>query len=68
MARLLRRIDTGRAGRFELSHLRSLCDVLPGSGRCGLVDGAVTVVLSSLQKYGDEYEALSAGGHADDRR
>jgi len=30
--------------------------VLPGSGRCGLIDGAVTVVNSSLDKFREEYE------------
>ncbi len=55
MARLLRRIDTGAAGPEDVDHLESLCHVLPGSGRCGLVDGAVTVVRSSLEKYRDEY-------------
>ena len=58
MSQLLRRIDTGQARPHDLPHLRSLCEVLPGSGRCGLVDGAVTVVVSSLRKYGDEYAAL----------
>ena len=57
LSRLLRRIDTGRGGERELAHVESLCSVLPGSGRCGLVDGAVTVVRSSLDKYGDEYRA-----------
>ena len=55
MARLLRRIDTGAADPEDVDHLESLCDVLPGSGRCGLVDGAATVVRSSLDKYRDEY-------------
>jgi NADH-quinone oxidoreductase subunit F len=55
MARLLRRIDTGTAGSEDVDHLESLCHVLPGSGKCGLVDGAVTVVRSSLDKYRIEY-------------
>lgn len=35
-----------------------LCRILPGSGRCGLIDGAVTVVDSSLNQFREEYEAL----------
>ena len=51
------RIDTGTAAPGDLDHQESLCDVLPGSGRCGLVDGAATVVRSSLDRYGGEYDA-----------
>ena len=54
---LLQRIDTGRGTRGDLDNLRGLCAMLPGSGRCGLIDGAVTVVRSSLHKFGGEYEA-----------
>jgi NADH-quinone oxidoreductase subunit F len=57
MSRLLNRIDTGRGVRRDLDALRSLCAILPGSGRCGLIDGAVTVVESSLRTFPDEYEA-----------
>jgi hypothetical protein len=35
----------------------NLCSILPGSGRCGLIDGAVTVVESSLRTFPEEYEA-----------
>ena len=31
--------------------------LLPGSGRCGLIDGAVTVVESSLHQFREEYDA-----------
>ena len=34
------------------------CEPQPGSGRCGLIDGAVTVVDSSLRKFRGEYERL----------
>jgi NADH-quinone oxidoreductase subunit F len=57
MSRLLNRIDTGRGARRDLDALRSLCHLLPGSGRCGLIDGAVTVVESSLRTFPEEYEA-----------
>jgi NADH-quinone oxidoreductase subunit F len=57
LARLLNRIDTGRGVGHDLEALRSLCSILPGSGRCGLIDGAVTVVESSLRTFPDEYEA-----------
>ena len=55
MARLLHRIDTGAAGRDSVAALESLCELLPGSGRCALIDGAVTVVESSIRKFPQEY-------------
>ena len=57
LARLLNRIDTGRGVRDDLAALENLCHILPGSGRCGLIDGAVTVVESSLQQFREEYDA-----------
>jgi NADH-quinone oxidoreductase subunit F len=54
---LLQRIDTGAGRRADLEALVNLCRILPGSGRCGLIDGAVTVLDSSLVKYRDEYRA-----------
>jgi NADH-quinone oxidoreductase subunit F len=57
MARLLNRIDTGRGVRADLESLQNLCRILPGSGRCGLIDGAVTVVESSLHTFPEEYES-----------
>jgi NADH-quinone oxidoreductase subunit F len=58
LTRLLNRIDTGRGVRADLDALENLCSILPGSGRCGLIDGAVTVVASSLQQFRHEYEAV----------
>ena len=58
LTRLLNRIDTGRGVRTDLDALQNLCRILPGSGRCGLIDGAVTVVESSLRQFRGEYEAL----------
>ncbi|QYY29937.1 SLBB domain-containing protein [Cupriavidus pinatubonensis] len=57
LMRLLNRIDTGRGVRADLEALENLCRILPGSGRCGLIDGAVTVVDSSLHQFRDEYES-----------
>jgi NADH-quinone oxidoreductase subunit F len=57
LMRLLNRIDTGRGVRADLDALENLCRLLPGSGRCGLIDGAVTVVVSSFQQFREEYEA-----------
>ncbi|WP_236025308.1 NADH-ubiquinone oxidoreductase-F iron-sulfur binding region domain-containing protein [Arenibaculum pallidiluteum] len=62
LAHLLQRIDTGLATRADLDAVEHLCDLLPGSGRCGLIDGAVTVVASSLQRFRSEYEGQLAGG------
>ncbi len=58
LTQLLNRIDTGRGVRADLDALQNLCRLLPGSGRCGLIDGAVTVVESSLRQFRGEYEAL----------
>jgi NADH-quinone oxidoreductase subunit F len=41
-----------------MAALEQLCRILPGSGRCGLIDGAVTVVESSVSQFREEYEAL----------
>lgn len=57
LMRLLNRIDTGRGVHADLEALENLCRILPGSGRCGLIDGAVTVVESSLNQFRAEYEA-----------
>jgi NADH-quinone oxidoreductase subunit F len=57
LMRLLNRIDTGRGVRADLDALENLCRLLPGSGRCGLIDGAVTVVESSIQQFREEYDA-----------
>lgn len=61
LSRLLRRIDTGVGVQADLRALESLCALLPGSGRCGLVDGAVTVVRSSMQQFREEYERQLIG-------
>ncbi|HWT36992.1 MAG TPA: NADH-ubiquinone oxidoreductase-F iron-sulfur binding region domain-containing protein [Paraburkholderia sp.] len=60
MMRLLNRLDTGRGVRADLEALENLCRILPGSGRCGLIDGAVTVVESSIDQFRSEYETLLA--------
>ena len=57
LTRLLNRIDIGLGVRADLEALENLCRILPGSGRCGLIDGAVTVVESSLHQFRDEYDA-----------
>lgn len=56
LSRLLRRIDTGSGLQTDLRALESLCSLLPGSGRCALIDGAATVVSSSLQQFKEEYQ------------
>jgi NADH-quinone oxidoreductase subunit F len=55
MARLLERIATGRGTDSDRQALEHLCAILPGSGRCALIDGAVTVVKSSLETFPQEY-------------
>lgn len=53
---LLGKIDTGRGTRADLDTLITLCRILPGSGRCHLLDGAVKVLDSSLYHFMNEYE------------
>ena len=56
LSRLLRKIDLGGGSQADMNALPNLCSVLPGSGHCGLIDGAVTVINSSLEKFRGEYE------------
>ncbi len=53
---LLDKIDTGRGRESDLEALVNLCEILPGGGRCHLLDGAVKVLESSLYHFIDEYE------------
>jgi NADH-quinone oxidoreductase subunit F len=57
MMRILSRIDTGRGVRADIDALENLCRILPGCGRCSLIDGAVTVVESSLLTFREEYDS-----------
>ncbi len=53
---LLDKIDTGRGRKSDLDTLINLCEILPGGGRCHLLDGAVKVLDSSLYHFKDEYQ------------
>lgn len=57
IAQLLNKIDTGQAKDVDLDSLISLCKILPGSGRCHLLDGAVNIVDSSLKHFEHEYKS-----------
>jgi NADH-quinone oxidoreductase subunit F len=52
---LLRKIEQGRGHDSDLNELINLAEMLPGSGRCGLVTGAATVIRSSLDKFRPDY-------------
>ncbi len=54
-ASLLRKIEQGRGHSSDLKELINLSEMLPGSGRCGLVTGAATVIRSSLEKFRPDY-------------
>jgi NADH-quinone oxidoreductase subunit F len=59
MSRLLDRIDTGRGTTADLTTLENLCAMLPGSGRCHLINGAVLLLDSAFHHFHDEFkEAL----------
>ncbi len=53
---LLERIDCGQGSHRDLDHLQHLCRILPGSGRCHLLDGVIKVVNSSFDHFMDEFE------------
>lgn len=55
VSRILERIEAGAGRSSDLAVLEHLARLLPGSGRCGLVDGAATVLASSLETFGEEY-------------
>jgi len=55
IALLLGRIDTGQGSQADLDTLINLCKILPGAGRCHLLDGAIKVLDSSLYHFMDEY-------------
>jgi NADH-quinone oxidoreductase subunit F len=53
---LLERIDTGRGSRADLDALIDLCRILPGAGRCHLLDGVVKLLDSSINQFMHEYQ------------
>jgi NADH-quinone oxidoreductase subunit F len=55
-AQLLTRIDTGKGSRADLDSLMNLCNMLPGAGRCHMLDGSMKVLQSSMQHFMHEYE------------
>lgn len=57
MSQLLNKIDTGKGVKADLDNLIDLCQILPGTGRCHLLEGAVKVVDSSLYHFLNEYES-----------
>ena len=56
ISRLLERIEAGVGRPSDLVALENLAHLLPRSGRCALVDGAATVLASSLRTFRSEYE------------
>jgi NADH-quinone oxidoreductase subunit F len=56
VSRILERVESGAGRPGDLEALENLARMLPGSGRCGLVDGAATVLASSLSAFRSEYE------------
>lgn len=55
LSRLLDRIDTGRGTAADLATLENLCALLPGSGRCHLLNGVVQLLDSSFRHFPNEY-------------
>ncbi len=55
-SQLLTRIDSGNGNRADLDTLINLTRILPQSGRCHLLDGAMKLLDSSLYHFMNEYE------------
>jgi NADH-quinone oxidoreductase subunit F len=55
-AMLLEKIDTGRGTRADLEALMDLCRILPGTGRCHLLEGVVKLLDSSFTHFLHEYQ------------
>jgi bidirectional [NiFe] hydrogenase diaphorase subunit len=55
---LLDRITSGRGTYTDLRHLEQLCATVRDTSLCGLGQSAPNPVLSTLQYFGEEYEAL----------
>lgn len=54
--RMLVRIEKGQGEEKDLDTLKSVCDSMAGRTLCAFGDAAITPVLSSMQKFRDEYE------------
>jgi NADH-quinone oxidoreductase subunit F len=68
MSRLLDRIDTGRGTQADLNILKNLCTMLPGSGRCHLVNGAAILLNSAFGHFYDEFERALVAPRAQNGR
>jgi bidirectional [NiFe] hydrogenase diaphorase subunit len=61
MHHLLQKITAGRGARRDLRDLEQLCAVVRDTSLCGLGQSAPNPVLSTLQYFRGEYEALLGG-------
>ncbi len=52
---LLQKIDTGCGTQADLDALMDLCRILPGAGRCHLLEGVVKLLDSSFEHFLHEY-------------
>lgn len=64
---LLERIDTGHGTQADLDALIDLCRILPGSGRCHLIEGVVKLLNSSFAHFLHEYRSALRDGPGRDR-
>ena len=56
MSRLLDRIDTGCGTAADLAALENLCTMLPNTGRCHLINGAVQLLDSAFHHFHEEFK------------
>lgn len=57
-ARILKRIESGRGRESDLQTLLDISDNMAGKTICVLSDAAAAPIVSSIQKFRNEYEAL----------
>ena len=62
MTQVLRRIEGGRAAESDLDTLLDMSAQMTGTTICVLSDSAAAPVVSSIEKFRDEYLALIHGG------
>jgi len=58
LSQLISKIYYEKGAGSDLDQIEDLCRLLPGSGKCHLVDGAVKLVNSSLEHFRNDYEDL----------
>jgi NADH-quinone oxidoreductase subunit F len=54
---LFKKMGNCSASENDIKAIETLCQILPGSGKCHLIDGAIKIVSSSMDYFMDEYHS-----------